>query len=96
MLSKTVSVAPPIASQSNIFSPVYFASNHSIKVEIYNSTGSVRYFTDTKSVSTLYPAITPWSWTVSNGEATDTEIANSYASLISEGLVGKLSLEGME
>lgn len=91
VLARTVPVAPPISSQSNIYSPVYFASSHSIKVEIYNSTGSVLYFTDTKSVSTLYPTITPWSWSVTNGEATTFQTMAAKSALDNKELVSHFS-----
>lgn len=80
-------VAPPITQHEYVIAPVYFASTHKVKVQIYNATKTVLFFEDEKTTSTLYPTITPWSWAVSNGEATDAETAASFASLVSEGLV---------
>lgn len=80
-------VTPPITQHEYVITPVYFASAHKVKVQIYNATKTVLFFEDEKTTSTLYPAITPWSWSVGNGEATDAETSASFASLVSEGLV---------
>lgn len=69
-LKFTEAVNPPLASRSYTFAPVYFASTHTVKVEIYDNETEELYYTDEDSISTLYPTITPWSWSTSNGEAT--------------------------
>lgn len=87
VLKFTEAVNPPLSARSYTYSPVYFASSHMAKVEIYDNETEELYYTDEDSISTLYPMITPWSWSASNGEATDAQTSNSYSSLISEGLV---------
>ena len=80
-------VPPPITQHGYTIAPVYFASEHRVKVEIYNSTKTVLFFSEEKTTSTLYPSIIPWSWTASNGEATVQQTQTAKTALDTVGQV---------
>ena len=78
-------VEPPISERDYTFAPVYFASQHTSKVEIYDAETAELYFTAEDTISTLYPTITPWSWTASNGTATTFQTMAAKSALDTKG-----------
>ena len=78
-------VEPPISEHDYTYTPVYFASWHTAKVEIYDAETDELYFTAEDTISTLYPTITPWSWTASNGTATTFQTMAAKSALDTKG-----------
>ena len=72
-------------------SPVYFASTHVVKLEIYRADTDELVTTRTAQTSTLYADLPLWNWSESNGQASREQTSEAYQAAITQGLVSNYS-----
>lgn len=71
--------------------PVYFASTHVVKLEVYRADTDELVEAKTAQTSTLYADIPLWSWSESNGLASREQTSEAYQAAITQGLVANYS-----
>lgn len=87
VLRAVETVEPGSSEHTYTITGVYFASEHSVRTEIYNAENGALLAVTHGNASTLYANIPLWSWSASNGTASAAQTAAAYAAATSKGLV---------
>lgn len=82
---------PSGETHSFTFAPLYFASSHTVGVEIYDSETGELFTSETAQTSTLYADIPLWSWTASNGHASQAQTTAAHRAATTQSLVSNYS-----
>lgn len=85
----TETVEEDADSHTFTFAPVYFASLHTVKLDVYKEEEPV--FSETAQTSTPYADIPLWDWTASNGQATAIQTVAAHEAATTQGLVANYS-----
>ena len=81
----TETVEESTGAHSFTLAPVYFASPHTVRLDVYKEDEAV--FSETAQTSTLYADLPLWSWSASNGDATAAQTVAAHEAATTQGLV---------